>query len=83
MATSRDYPTPHPEMPAGVIPPHHPSRLRVLTAVALLTAMGLLAAASVFASRPYQPPPGPAPGTRMVDIPAGHGAPHRAQADPC
>jgi hypothetical protein len=43
-------------------PVRRPSRLRLIIAVLLLTAMGLLAAVSGFASKPYQHAPVPAPG---------------------
>jgi len=83
MVTSRHFPTLHPESPADVIPSHRPSRVRVFTAVVLVIAMGLLAAASVFASRPYVPGHRPGPGTHRAGIPGGHGAPDGAEPDPC
>ena len=58
MAALRDYP---PLSPIAA-PVRHPSRLRLIVAVLLLSAMGLLAAASVVASKPYQHAPAPAPG---------------------
>ena len=56
-----------------------PSRVRVLAAVLLLTAMGLLVAASVFASRPYIPAGHPA-GDRER---ASHHNQNASDPDPC
>ena len=54
-----------------------------MTAVLLLTAMGLLVAASVLASRPYEPSPR-AVETGSRSAPAtGHGASGTQSPDPC
>jgi MYXO-CTERM domain-containing protein len=46
-----------------------PSRVRPIVAALLLIALGLLAAASVLASRPYQPAAPPRPTTSPVEHP--------------
>jgi len=61
-------------------PTRHPSRVRVIVAVIMLTAIGLLVAASGFASRHYVPAPTPSPGTYMPPIHAGAQGP---SADHC
>lgn len=53
-------------------PVQRPSRLRVIIAVLLLTAIGLLAAASGFASRPYQPAQRPTPVFPLPSDPSDH-----------
>ena len=74
-ATSSWHETP--ETSPGHPPGRNPSSLRIVTAILLLTAMGLLTAASVLASRPYQPAPSPKVEAPRSDVSAG------SKADPC
>jgi hypothetical protein len=72
MAALRDYPPL--SRVEGSAP--RPSRLRVIIAVLLLSAIGLLAAASGFASKSYQHAPAPAPGQYQPPSTAGPAPDH-------
>ncbi len=65
MAALRDYPP----LRIYEIPARRPSRTRMIVAVLLLSLMGLLAAASGFASKSYQHAPAPAPGKYVPPAP--------------
>ena len=58
MAALRD----NPPLSLVEVPVRRPSRLRVIVAMLMLTTIGLLMAASGFASRHYTPAPTPPPG---------------------
>ena len=77
MAALRDYPSLAPDRDPAVVRVNRGSRIRPIVAVLLLTAIGLLVAASVLASRPYQP----APHSRTV--PPRATAPDAPGPDPC
>ena len=59
MVALRDYPSLAPDRDPAVVRVSRRSRIRLTVAVLLLTAIGLQVAASVLASRPYQPAPHP------------------------
>lgn len=79
MQAVKTHPLVSPDQDSPAVHAARPSRLRPIVAALLLIVMGLLVAASVLASRPYQPAAHP----RATTSPAQNGTSSGQHPDPC